>query len=259
VIKQRFVVCVVAACVVAWLANSSTTMSAQAAKPPDNCRRGISDRDPLLYGGEMRDGFLHLRIAYDHDVEPEHRKAFQGAMALWNAHSEKTGVVFENATSPVIDLRLQRGSPIYVKGEDPDKDISKIDRAKIAKAEETKCAEYVSRGPYIWYSRKMMYWMNQPSDWPNRSVEDLLASDDKFVGMARIYAHELGHALNIDHKSGNSVMREDKTRKCQELGMSILADIQPEDVRDAERCACHVRANLRAPGFIRRPYPDPPW
>lgn len=256
--KQRFVVCVVAACLVAWLANACATRSMQAAQLPDNCRKGISDRDPLLYGGYMRDGFLRFRIAYDHDVEPEHRKAFQGAMALWNAHSERTGVVFEDATSPIVDLRLQRGAPIYVKREDPDSDISEIDRAKIAKAEETKCAEYVSRGPYIWYSRKMMNWMTQPSDWPNRSVEYLLGNDYKFVGMARIYAHELGHALNIDHKAGISVMRENKNRECQELGMSILADIQPEDVWDAQRCACHVRANLRAPGFTRRPYPDPP-
>jgi hypothetical protein len=269
--KQRLIVCVVAACLAAGLATACAAARAtQLAKSGDPCmldgaskkkpvtsppcRESIYDTEAVLYGGDLRTGLVHFRIAYDHDVDPEHRKAFQGGMALWNAHSQKTGFVFEDATSATIDIRLQRGAPAYVKGERPD-GKTEIDKERIEKEEQAKCAEYVSTGSYIWYSRNILRQIKPSMNWRDSDVERLLLQDGAFRGLAKIYAHELGHALNLDHKStGDSLMRQgDEGQWCRDLGGSIIADIQPRDVQEAHDCACHVRRNLREPGAVRRP------
>lgn len=178
-------------------------------------------------------------------------------MELWNAKSPTTRVKFEWTTSEIVDLRLQRGAPIYTEQEDINSDVLKIDEARIDKAEQTKCAEYVPSGPYIWYSLKIMNWMTQPTEWPNQTIEQLMKTDPEFVGMATIYAHELGHVLNIRHKPGESVMHENANETCKKLGMSILAPIQPDDTSDARRCFWGARDKLREPGAVRRPYRPP--
>jgi hypothetical protein len=266
--KQRAVVCVVAACLVAALAPACVAGYTKTAKPEDpcelikseptsltNCRRSISERDALLYGGYLRDGLVHFRVAYDYDVEPAHRKAFQGAMSLWNAHRHETGFAFEDATSAIVDLRLQRGAPTY---EIEIFALGKfgIDAARIRKAEKDNCAEHVSAGSFIWYSPTGMNWlMSMPADWLTSDIDFLFVYDPEFLILARIYAHELGHALGINHKTtGVSVMRGgDKGIPCREVGLSVVADIQPDDLLDARHCACNARQNLREPGATRRP------
>jgi hypothetical protein len=213
-----------------------TACAARSPQAVDNCRIRTSDRDPLIYGGVMRDGFWYLRIAYDHDVETEHLKAFEQAMASWNEHKETTRVIFQWATDAQIDLRLQRGASIHVKQEDIHSDLLAIDEARIERDESTKCAEYVSSGPYIWYSLKM--------------------KAPEFLDMARIYTHELGHVLNIRHKPGTSVMHEGNDDSCEKQAASI-ASIQPDDAWDAGRCAWGARKKLQVPGATHRPYVPP--
>jgi hypothetical protein len=245
--QRRSVVCVVAACLLATLevacaagrknvvtADDPCMLEAKErlddAQKYVNCRRGMHPREALLHGGYVRDGRVRFRIAYDHDVEAVQRRAFQGAMALWNAHSHLTGFVFEDATSAIIDLRLQRGAP----GE-----LAKWESDKL---EADICTAYAPAGPYIWYSPTGMGWMKYTTSWPTADIDFLLAYDPEFAGMARIYAQEIGHALNIDHKPGKTVMREGhSTKLCRELGIHGLADIQQDDVRDARACGCSVR------------------
>jgi predicted nucleotidyltransferase len=244
--KQRFVVCVVAACLATLLA------SACAAKAGP-CRTRIYDREAVLYGGYTRDGILHLRVAYDYDVDPEHQKAFQGAMDLWNAHTEQTRIVFEETTDALVDIRLQRGAPDYVEEVRPD-GLSRIDEGRINAAERDTCAEYVSRGSYIWYSRGILDQMTQESTWLKSDVKSLLKGNDEFKGLARIYAHELGHALNLAHrkKDINSVMREGHTGKlCSQVAAGI-PEIQKEDWQNAQACVSTART-LRTTGAVRRP------
>jgi hypothetical protein len=246
--KQRFVVCVVAACLVATLA------PACAAKATGPCRKRVYPREPVLRGGDSRDGLVYLRVAYDHDVEAEHRKAFEGGMALWNAHRYTTGFAFELAPASIIDLRLQKGAPAYVKEERPD-GLTVIDTDRMDRTEQVKCAEYVSTGSYIWYSPNILNQLQRPTNWQNDDVEFLLVHDREFAGLAKIYAHELGHALNIGHTTTrSSLMREGDDHKwCRDQGMTVLADMQPADISDARDCAWGVRKNPRTPGAKRRP------
>jgi hypothetical protein len=243
--KQRLIVCVVAACL-------AISLTACAKLGP--CRQRIYDREAVLYGGYMRDGLLHLRVAYDYDVEPEHRKAFQGGMALWNEHKETTRIVFVESTDALVDIRLQRGAPAYVEEVRAD-GLNKIDEARISEAERETCAEYVSRGSYIWYSRGILERMHQPSNWlKSDDIQSLLKGNHEFRGLAKVYAHELGHAMNLDHSKTTSisVMREgDKGEWCWKLAAAI-PEIQEEDKNNAYNCACGARS-LRPPGAKRRP------
>jgi hypothetical protein len=228
---RRIAVCMVTACLAATLA------TACAAKRPRllNCRPEMNDREALRFGGYLHDGLVHFRIAYDHDVDPVHQKAFQGAMAMWNAQSHMTNFVFEDAKSSIVDFRLQRGGPVH-------------HREQLDEIEASTCASYESAGSYIWYSRTGMVWMESSEDWLEHEIPFLFTHDPEFVAAARIYAHELGHALNLDHKKGGvGLMREgDPKRGCREIGMSILSDLQPADALEARVCADHVRAEAQA-------------
>lgn len=269
--KQRFA-CVVAACLVVALAPACSARGAH--KPAladpcmrdgpikkdekaksDFCRPKMNPREALPQGGYLRDGFVYLRIAYDYDVEPWQRKAFQGAMALWNERKDLTGFVFEDATSAIIDYRFQRGAPVYMKRDEKTKQHV-VDEARIAEAEKNTCAEYVSTASSIWYSPKTMNWVTDPTVWLNYDTEWLLKHETDHVGqefkaLVRIYAHELGHALRIDHKdkkiAGDSVMIEGELTDCRTKGLHIIKDIQTRDAEDARECACHVRREVRAP------------
>jgi hypothetical protein len=240
--RRRQVVSLVTACLGTALVISCAAKSAKLAGPDDpcalerpvtqgepvttnNCRPGMHDRDALLRGGFLRDGLVHFRIAYNWDVEPLQKRAFRKAMAMWNCHRRRTGFVFEDTTTAEVDFRLQRGAPAHL----PDAD----------EVEKKECSGYMSAGSYIWYSPKAMDWVKHDIDIPIA---------------ARIYAHELGHALNIWHKDGISVMREgDSGMACQHVGAVIVADIQDSDVLDAHTCACDVRRGAQTqPSAPRR-------
>jgi hypothetical protein len=270
--KQRSIVCVVAACLLATLVSAS---AAQPAKPQNltatvgledpcmrdgpiqknevvkskHCRPKMNPREGLVRGGYLQGGYVHLRIAYDYDVEDWQKKAFQGAMILWNRHKDVTGFVFEDTTSATIEFRFQRGAPAYLtKDKKTREDI--VDEKRIDQAEETTCAEYVSTASYIWYSPKTMNWVANPTFWLEQDTE-LLLKTEEFRALANIYAHELGHALRLAHREdgdGKSVMLVGKTvKECRNKGVKVITDIQPEDAANARECACHVRRAAQAP------------
>jgi hypothetical protein len=243
---RRFVVCTVAACLLTAVAIACSARTASAARgtprAPDwqgdpcafervetlvkqngwtNCRPKLHPDEGLLRG-ELRGDFLHFRVGYVGKVDPLHWAAFKAGMAMWNRHSHITGFVFEEAASPAdADFRLEAGAPAVppnAKEGDP--------------IEETSCAGYRTDGSHIWYSLTNTTWLTRDTDIPDA---------------ARIYAHELGHGLNLDHKTfGTSVMHEgNKGSDCRDLAGVILADVQDSDASDAHRCGCAIRLKAR--------------
>jgi hypothetical protein len=240
--RRRPIVCMVAACLAAALSPACAARRGQQATPlvppqcdtctqeklealkdaGQNCRPKMHNEEGLLRGYQ-RDGMLHFRIAFDADVDPLHKQALQAAMVMWNRRSDVTGFLFEDATTDVVDISLKRGMPSTPAA---DKDVEPV--------EETSCAGYRADGSYIWYSTTNTAWLKNKTD---------------IVDAARIYAHELGHGLNLDHRAnGTSVMRQgDATADCTDLARHIIADVQASDARDAHRCGCGVRLKVQAP------------
>lgn len=171
----------------------------------DNCRTTMNPTESLRVGGyRAPDGKLHFRVVYDDNVDVPQRMAFQRAMTMWNRYSAVTRIVLKESAARDADFRVRRGAP-----------------ALRSAVRHSTCASYESNGSYFWYSETGMEWV----------LADLGAA-------ARIYAHEIGHALNLAHKDGYSVMREGTTvDNCYELGSSTLAEVQPADAEDVRRCA----------------------
>jgi hypothetical protein len=181
-------------------------------EPTFGCRARLHADDPLLVGGYEANGLVHFRIAFDGDVEPLQKQAFEAGMAMWNRHSQTTGFVFEAHTTGNVDFRLQRGARHVPNGN-----------------EQTDCTGYVSPGFFIWYSPEGMNWVKRDTD---------------ITAAARIYAHELGHLLNLCHKCGvTSLMREgDPDGLCRDWARTAPLDIPAEDLRDARICGLGARA-----------------
>lgn len=224
--QRRYVVCVVAACLVATLAVACAARSMT--RQDATCRPRIDDDEGILRG-DRRGDFLYFRVGYASDVEPLQKKAFQAGMAMWNRHSQLTGFVFEDATSTDADFRLQRGAPPLPPNTQRTEPIEKTD-----------CAGFMTDGSFIWYSPPGMEWVR---------------SDTDVANAARIYAHELGHGLNLKHKTGGrSVMHEgDLGTGCRDLATFILTDVQDSDARAAHRCGYGVRLKAQRQASAPRP------
>jgi hypothetical protein len=226
--QRRPVVSLAAACLVATLMVADTSTSGQGSsekagrsetsaraglpmKVPgktDNCRPRMNPTESLRLGGyRTPDGKLHFKVVYEKNVQKIQKQAFQEAMAMWNRQSDVTRIVLEDGAPGDSDFELRRGAP-----------------ASRRQVEALTCASYEPDGSYIWYSESAMDWVG-----PDPSTVH---------AAARIYAHEIGHALNVDHKEGLTVMREGNTQKyCEHLGSVILADVQPADADDVRDCA----------------------
>jgi hypothetical protein len=243
---RRSVVCVVAACPIAAIAIACSVSAASAARVAPraqdwqgdpcalerletiikqegwrSCRPRMHPEEGLLRG-ELRGDFLHFRVGYVGKVAPLHKAAFKAGMAMWNRHSHITGFVFEEAASlEDADFRLEAGAPAMPPNAKEDEPI-----------EETSCAGYRTDGSHIWYSTTNTNWLMRDTDIPDA---------------ARIYAHELGHGLNLDHKTfGSSVMHQgDAGSDCRDLASVIIADVQESDANDAHRCGCAIRLKAR--------------
>jgi hypothetical protein len=183
------------------------------------CRKQVDRCDSLLRGGREERRVVYFRIAYDYDVDPLQKQAFQKGMEMWNRHSPTTGFMFEDAKADEQhDFRLQHGAPRHLQN-----------RPELEKAE---CAAYASPGSYIWYSPQGMNWVMDDAD---------------IEAAGRVYAHELGHALNICHKPCSLLMRPgDSDKGCLALAARLPREIPKEDLRDARTCGHGARAKARA-------------
>jgi hypothetical protein len=222
--QRRRVVGVVGTCLMSTtILGAGMTAQTPAAKVTSakvwNCRPRINPNESVHLGG-YRDaaGKVHFTVSYDRDVQPAQRVAFRAAMKMWNAYSESTLIVLEETTSGEVDFLVRRGAP----------------RSKARfRDEDGTCSSYESDGSLIWYSPSNMAW-----------------ADADLPAAARIYAHEIGHGLNIDHKSGQSVMvgstGEDP---CRYMGNTVLMDVQQSDADDAYHCAHYMHRDVE----YRRP------
>ena len=206
-------------CDVAAQAGQAGQAAPDKAAPAGNCRGAINPAESVRFGGyRSNDGKLQFRIAYDRSVTPFHEEAFQKAIAMWNRYTDLTGIVLEDRTRGDADFRVQLGAPPRRRG-----------------VESTTCASYESNGSFIWISALAMTEIVQARD---------------VQAAARIYAHELGHALNVRHKTGQSVMVEgDPQAGCLDLGTKILTEVQRADAEDVLKCAHSVHGGERAAGL----------
>lgn len=183
------------------------------------CRNRVNPCEALYGGGEVRNGEVILRIAYDYDVDSSQKEAFEAGMKMWNEYRGTTKVAFEIATGNVYDLRLQKGGPRHLQ-DTPRADV-----------ESKQCATYEPLGSYIWYS-------------PNGMAKVL--KEASLEAAASIYAHELGHALNICHKPESPLMKAGDPKVCCHVHAKTLPhDIPKDDVLDANRCGYSMNKMAR--------------
>jgi hypothetical protein len=187
-------------------------------KPTRGCKSDVDKNDSLLRRGRenKETGLVYFRIGYDQAVDDLQKQAFRVAMAMWNKHSRITGFVFDE-TPGKPDFRLTEGAPRQF--------------SDWAEMEKKQCAGYMSHGSYIWYSPPLMNWVTR---------------DEHIASAAAVYAHELGHALNICHKSGSCLMRDGHPNEtCLDRGASSSLDIPADDLRDAYVCGHGARGKAR--------------
>jgi hypothetical protein len=181
-------------------------------KPTLGCKSDVDKGDSLLRGGREINGLVHFRIGYDSKVDDLQKQAFKLAIRMWNKHRETTKFVFEDTSTGTPDFRLVEGAP------QPE-------------LERDECAGYMSEGSYIWYSTLNMSWVTR---------------ETHLEAAARVYAHELGHALNICHKSASPLMRAGELNEpCEVRAAIVLPDIPEDDVRDAWICGLGARTEAR--------------
>lgn len=228
-IQQRFVVCLVAACLAVTLAPTFLSGQTKPCDPCqfekvkdlieeeklDDCRPTVADEG--LLRGYLRDGYVRLRIEFEHD-DSLHKQAFQLAMARWNSQSDVTGFMFEEATLNMLsDIRVR-----------------KIDQPPAATAQgasqaEEDCATYSNQGSFIWYSPANADWLQTKADIP---------------AAASVYAHELGHALGLTHKPADSpsLMRKgNKKMLCRTIANALPREVPTADAKNAYKCGCRLR------------------
>jgi hypothetical protein len=140
--------------------------------------------------------------------------AFTLAMDMWNSRSELTGVKFEKTSDKkTAQLQFQKGQQSNNPG----------DRA---------CAAYDPASSLIWYTAGQMRWA---ADSPRTA--------------AKVYAHELGHALALCHlpREGHStsIMHDgpEQEMDCQKVAEDELGDISLVDAQNAQICAAKVRSD----------------
>jgi hypothetical protein len=245
--KQRYVVCVVAACLVTALAPACAAGQTPLATACDPCQlervkglieeKGLIDcrlrsADEGVLRGYLRDGRVHLRIRFEEGVDPLHTQAFQAAMAMWNRWSPLTGFVLDEATVdmlPDISLRKIENPAATAQGGQQDAKVN--------------CATYANQGSYIWYSPTNAEWLKNEADLP---------------AAARIYAHELGHALGLAHQpvDKTSIVRGgDPNALCRDVAKALPDEVPKFDAENVYRCGCRLR--LFSQGQNPAPSPAP--
>jgi hypothetical protein len=188
----------------------------QTKKFPDQCPIGATCRQvanpveavcsPVPRG---KDGLIRYTVFFNTDDRSQ-IDAFVLAMDMWNCYSSVTGIRFDKTSNKSkAHLQLQRG----IKSGDP------ANRA---------CAAYEPGGSYILFSAPLMDWAG---------------SSPKIA--ARVYAHELGHALALCHfpreNEASSIMHEGPEQECRKVAENQLTDVRLTDAELAHKCAKGVR------------------
>lgn len=170
-----------------------------------NCRGTLNPQESVRYGGYVGgDGKMHFTIGYAGNVPGFQIEAVQNAINQWNSVSDTSGIVLEE-TGGSPDIYIQKNS-FMMEG----------------------CAAYNPASSSIQYSEANMAWAN--------------GGNPALAG--RVFAHEIGHALGIDHKSGPSVMVEGSSyMNCLDVATELLSDPTSGDAEDARDCASNAHSD----------------
>lgn len=209
--RRMAVVCVIAVGTVCGVAGQKKELP-PACPPGATCRQVANPVEavcsPVASGN---DGLIRYTVFFN-SKDSSQIAAFILAMDMWNRFSSVTGIRFEKTENKKkAHLQFQAGK----------ESSNPANRA---------CAAYDPGGSLIWFSEPLMRWAG---------------SSPKIA--ARVYAHELGHALALCHlpRKGavSSVMHEgpEKETECREVGETELTDVQLTDAELVQMCAQRVR------------------
>jgi WD40 repeat protein len=174
------------------------------------CRPIVNPAELLFSRGRQQGDTLYFTVAY-RDVDTRQRQAMQLALRMWNAHSETTGFAFEESNE------IRKADVL-------------LSSRRQASSRTTACVAYEPAGSLIRYVDRLMSWVEPGGD----------------IRAARVYAHQLGHALGLMHLPGDSVMREgpESERSCREVA-TTLPDITASDALRARECNRRIREDMR--------------
>jgi hypothetical protein len=196
----------------------------------DNCIMKVNPANPVFYKDvNPSDDKRHFGVYFRKGVRKFMRVAILSAMGKWNARSDETRVVFEETSEAVADIKVQFGafqkSEIKSEcGKELSSEARKVCRAARESEDNKACALYDTRRRVVWYMKS--------NDWKKWNEIDTQA-------VVRLFSHELGHVMNLDHKFDDyTIMREgDLSKDCGTIAAKILSEIQDADVADAKECA----------------------
>ncbi len=163
-----------------------------------NCRSHES-YESIVHGGYVGgDGKVHYEVSYESNVTGDQIDIFHQAMNYWNARSDETGIWLDDVSGNYAgDFRFKKRPPGT-----------------------GYCADYIRESSDIFYDELQMSWA------PNNP--DIAA---------RLYAHELGHALGLDHKGYGSIMYDGNAlQTCEQKGYD-MGDVTSDDASDVRDCA----------------------
>jgi hypothetical protein len=158
-----------------------------------------------------QDGLIRYTVFFN-SRDTAQVTAFTLAMGMWNCYSSVTGIKFE---------RTEDKRKAHIQFQEGKESNNPANRA---------CAAYDPGGSLIWYSQALMEWA--------RSSPQIAA---------RVYAHELGHALALCHfprkGKASSIMHEGPEREtdCRRVAEYELTDVQIADAESARDCARGVQ------------------